>query len=210
MDAFILHALIRDLKPKRIIEIGSGFSTMIAGDALRKNEEDGAEPCHFTAIEPYPNPSVRAGIDGVTELVEKKVQDVPVERFEELGPNDILFIDSSHVLKVGSDVYYEFLEILPRIQSGVYVHVHDIFLPWDYPRSWIVDKQRFWNEQYLLQAFLACNTDFEVLWGSAFMRRRHPDAVAKCFDTFPPKWWNDEMDPAARGGASFWIQRVRD
>ena len=210
VDAEMLYGFLRELTPRQMIEIGSGHSTLLAAQALRRNEAEG-KPCHFTAIEPYPNPIVRAGIDGLTDLIEKPVQKVPLSVFEELGENDILFIDSSHVLKVGSDVQYEFLEILPRLKKGVYIHIHDIFLPWEYPRDWVVDKQRFWNEQYLLQSFLAFNAAFETRWATAFMCLKHPKEIAQSFETYPPAWTvPEESSDRARGGASYWIQRVTD
>jgi hypothetical protein len=102
-------------------------------------------------------------------LIIDKVQNVSLSEFNKLEKNDILLIDSSHVLKIGSDVQYEYLEILPRLKKGVIVHVHDIFSPSEYPREWVLEDYRFWNEQYLLCAFLSFNSAFEVLWAGSYM-----------------------------------------
>src|SRR5690606_25350779 len=102
----------------------------------------------LTAIEPWPSEALLRGFPGLKELLREDVQNVPLGRFEALEANDILFLDSSHVMKIGSDVQYEFFEIIPRLRPGVLVHFHDIFLPREYPREWVVDDQRFWNEQY--------------------------------------------------------------
>ncbi len=166
VDAEILYCMIRHFKPKKIFEIGSGYSTYLSAQAILKNkEEDNTFECELVAIEPYPNDVLVAGFPGLSKLLTKEVQDIPLSEFKKLQENDILFIDSSHVLKVGSDVQYEILEILPTVNKGVIIHFHDIFLPTEYPKDWILKDYRFWNEQYLLQAFLAFNNHFEVLWG---------------------------------------------
>jgi predicted O-methyltransferase YrrM len=197
VDAEVLYALLRHLKPQRVIEIGSGNTTLLAAQALRKNAAEGSKGS-ITAIEPYPTPMLRNDIAEVVELIEEPVQNVPVERFEALGEGDVLFIDSSHVLKIGSDVWYEFLEILPRLKKGVWVHVHDIFFPEEYPKEWVLDEHRFWNEQYLLQAFLAFNSAYQVRWSGRAMTLSHPTKVAAAIGSF---------DQSVRPGG-FWMQRV--
>lgn len=200
-DAEILYCMVRDLKPRRLIEVGSGFTTLISAQAIRKNqEEDPAYACEFTAIEPYPNPPLNSGMPGLSRLIEKKIQDVPLEEFQKLEAGDILFIDSSHVLKIGSDVHYEFLEILPRLRPGVTIHFHDIFLPREYPEAWVRNKTRFWNEQYLLQAFMAFNGAFEVAWAGGYMRERHAEEMEKAFALF---------NRVERWPGSFWIKKIR-
>jgi predicted O-methyltransferase YrrM len=189
VDAEVLYSIIRRFKPRRVIEIGSGQSTLLTAQALRRNAADGATPADFTAIEPYPNKVIRAGIPGLSRLVPTPVQEVPVATFEALEANDVLFIDSSHVVAAGSDVVYEFLEILPRLKPGVIVHVHDIFMPAEYLREWIMDEHRFWTEQYLLQAMLANNPAWEVLWGSSYMHLAHPELLAKAFPSYTAKAW---------------------
>ena len=198
-DAEALYGMTRMHKPKRIIEIGSGISTRLFATALKKNQEETGLTTHLTAIEPYPDSHLESGFPGLTRLLRQKVEDVDLDVFRELGAGDILFIDSSHVLKAGSDVQYEFLEILPRLRDGVIVHVHDIFFPFDYPREWLTRERRFWTEQYLLQAYLAHNRDYEVLWAGAFLHAFHPDVLAASF----PAYRRDKSFPG-----SFWFRRV--
>ena len=198
VDAEMLFGLIRLLKPQRMYEIGSGFSTLLAADALRRNRLDG-QSCRFVAIEPYPPKELEAKLPNDVELWRVPVQDVSLDQFESLCENDVLFIDSSHVCKVGSDVQFLFLEVLPRIRPGVAVHVHDIFIPVEYPKQWVVDWHRFWNEQYLLQTFLSFNTAFEVLWAGQWMHIKHPDLLMKAFPSYKPG-----VSPA-----SFWFRRTR-
>jgi hypothetical protein len=117
-------------------------------------------------------------------LIVTPVQEVALDEFLKLTDGDFLFIDSSHVVKVGSDVQYQYLEILPSLNPGVVVHVHDVFLPADYPRSAIIDRHRFWNEQYVLQAFLTFNSEFEVLIAASYLHINHPDLLAAAFDSY--------------------------
>jgi hypothetical protein len=197
VDAEILYCMIRQFKPKRMIEIGSGFSTLLTQQALAVNKMEGSD-CDFLAIEPYPANYLKKKFAHPVRLLVSKVQSVSLNEFRNLAENDILFIDSSHVCKIGSDVQYEFLEILPRLAPGVMVHIHDIFLPEEYPETWVGEWYRFWNEQYLLQAFLSCNPDFEVLWGGAWMRRNHSERLEAVF----PSYRVNQTNPA-----SFWIRR---
>ncbi|HEX8003659.1 MAG TPA: class I SAM-dependent methyltransferase [Mycobacteriales bacterium] len=188
VDAEVYYSMLRTHKPKRIIEIGSGWSTLLSLEALRRNADEG-HSAHVVCIEPYPHQFLRDAVaanSDVLELWETPLQEVALSTFEELGEGDFLFIDSSHVLKIGSDVQYEFLEILPRVPAGVVVHVHDIFLPGEYPRSWVKDEHRFWNEQYLLQAYLIDNRRVEVLWGGAWMHARHPAELDKAIASYQP------------------------
>ena len=196
VDAEVLYSMVRRFKPQRIIEIGSGMSTLLTAQALRRNAHEGF-PCAFTAIEPYPSETLRSEIPGLSELVVERVENVPLERFEELGASDILFIDSSHVIRLGGDVLYEYLEVIPRLRPGVLVHSHDIFLPAHYPREWVLDRRWFWTEQYLLQALLAFNRTFEVLWAGHFMHLHHADQLKIAFPGYtgePP--------------GSFWMRRA--
>lgn len=200
VDGEVLYCMIRHFKPKRIIEIGSGYSTCLSAQAVLKNkQEDNNNECKLLAIEPYPNEIIINGFPGLSKVVRKKVQNVPLSDFQKLQANDILFIDSSHVLKIGSDVQYEYLEILPRLNIGVIVHFHDIFLPTEYPREWVLKDQIFWNEQYLLQSFLTYNNNFEVLWAGKYMRLNHPDKLKRAFSSnFSGEQWP----------VSFWIRRT--
>jgi hypothetical protein len=200
VDAEVLHCLVRRSKPKRIIEVGSGFSTCVTAAALLKNAAEG-HPSHFVAIEPHPNDVLRAGIPGLKELRVEPVQSLPAAFADDLDEDDILFIDSSHVVRIDSDVRFLFLEVLPRLQPGVLVHVHDVFLPADYPRAWVVDEHRFWTEQYLLHALLLFSRAFEVVWAGSFMHMKYPDALARVFPAY---------DRQAAWPGSFWIRRVAE
>jgi len=197
-DAAILHCMIRHFRPRRIIEIGSGYSTLASARAVRANASaNPPAPCELVAIEPYPREMLRHGVPGLSHLIPKKLQEVPLEFFAALEANDILFIDSSHVLTIGGDVQREYLQIIPSLRPGVIVHVHDIFLPMEYPRRWIMESRWFWNEQYLLQAFLSFNREFEVLWAGAYMTLNYPDKLA-AFSRFERAL-----------AQSFWMRRVR-
>jgi len=200
IDWFVLHCMARSLKPRRVIEIGSGISTQVTAEALVMNAEDDGGACDFTAIEPYPSEILRRGFPGLDRLVASEVQDVPLATFETLGRNDILFIDSSHMLKIGSDVQYEFMEILPRLKPGVMVHVHDIFFPLDYGRDFVIGRKAFWNEQYMLQAFLAFNHCYQVAWCSSWMKYHHADMLARS--------GIEDADAGSRPG-SFWMRRIQ-
>lgn len=201
VDGELLYCMIRHFKPRRIIEIGSGNSTYLSAQAILKNAEDkNGYECELTAIEPYPSPVLKKGFPGLTRLVQKRIQDVPFSEFEKLGENDILFIDSSHVLKIGGDVQYEYLEILPRLRKGVLVHSHDIYLPSDYPREWVLKNHIFWTEQYLLQAFMAFNDSFEVVLAAGYVHKRHPEWLESAFSSYTRD---------TRWPGSFWMRRTR-
>jgi hypothetical protein len=193
VDAEMLFSMVRWLKPKRVVEIGSGASTLIIATALRRNAFEGAH-ADYAVIDPYPPSSVQGGVPGVSELIAEEVQRVPLEQFTALEDGDILFVDSSHVVRTGGDVLFEYLEIVPRLAPGVVVHAHDVFLPDEYPRDWVIGRRRFWSEQYLLQSFLAFNNQFEILWAARLMDRRHPDVLTAAFqrydaDACPGSFW---------------------
>lgn len=200
VDGEIVYCMIRYFKPRMIIEIGSGHSTYLAAQAVQKNQADYSHKCELIAVEPYPNDVLRGGFPGLSKLIPTKVQDISLSEFSKLRENDVLFMDSSHVLKIGSDVQYEFLEILPRLNKGVIVHVHDIFLPAEYPKEWVLKDYRFWTEQYLLQAFLIFNNSFEVLWAGSYMHLKHPDKLEAAFSSYK----RDERWPG-----SFWMRKTK-
>jgi predicted O-methyltransferase YrrM len=191
-DPRVLYCMLQLIQPKRIVEVGSGFSSLLMVDVNRRLLQ-GA--CSITCVEPYPRPFLRkAAEQGDIELVEARAQDVSLEQFTGLSDGDVLFIDSSHVSKTGSDVNRLILEVLPRLQAGVYVHFHDIFIPAEYPRKWI-ELGFSWNEQYVLQAFLAMNPGFEIVYGSAIARELHAEALGQFLGDNPPH------------GGSLWIRR---
>ena len=190
-DAAVYYSLIRHLQPRRIIEIGGGYSTRIAATALAANQQGS-----LTCIEPYPEERLsRANLK--LELITKRVEEIDVDFFSRLEANDILFIDSSHTVKFGSDVCYEFLEIMPRLARGVWVHVHDIFFPQDYPAEWLMNRRMALNEQYLLEAFLAFSKTFSVELANYWLCLEHLDDTARL-------WSNASNNPAS----SFWMKRV--
>jgi predicted O-methyltransferase YrrM len=178
-DAEYLYNIIRFYKPSKIIEIGSGYSTLMAVKALEENEkEDVAYKCEHICIEPYEHKWLeKLKVKVVREIVEK----IDKKLFESLNPNDILFIDSSHMIRPQGDVLYEYLEILPVLKSGVLIHIHDIFTPRDYLEEWVIESMRFWNEQYLLEAFLSFNSNFKVIGSLNFLTHHFPNELAaKC------------------------------
>ena len=195
LDAEFLYAILRHFKPKAFIEVGSGWSSLITAEVNRVYLD---RTVSFSCIEPYPRQFLIDGVDGITHLVRKKVEDVELCFFDQLSSGDILFIDSSHVSKTGSDVNYLFFEVLPRLKPGVMVHIHDIFLPDEYPRVWVIDQGRNWNEQYLLRAFLQFNMAWEIMWASHFMGTRHTAATQATFPRYPK----------LGGGGSIWLRRT--
>jgi len=197
VDSFILYAMIRDKKPNILIEIGSGDSTKISLAALSENEKEG-HICNFTAIEPYPKTYLKDVKNKNFKLIENKLQKVDIEKFSQA---DILFIDSSHVSKIGSDVNYEILDIVPRLKVGAIVHWHDIMIPFDYHKAWIESGNMFWNESYMVHAFMLHNKCFKIIWASRYMQHNTPDQLSKIFTYFKPE---DPMQQLS----SFWIERV--
>jgi predicted O-methyltransferase YrrM len=174
-DATMLMAMLRWLRPRRYLEVGSGYSTALALD-VGERFLDGQ--LRVTAVEPFPDLVAGLARPGdPLEVLAQPVQEVPLARFAELGANDVLFIDSSHVLKTGSDVQYLYTEVLPILADGVHVHVHDIFWPFEYLRHW-VEMGRAWNESYLLHAFLLHNHRFEIVLWNHYLAVRHGDVIA--------------------------------
>jgi len=176
-DAEIWYNLIRLKKPKIIIEIGSGYSTLLAIEAIAKNtSEDNSYFCEHICIEPYEMSWLET--KNIT-VIREKVEDVDISIFNQLGNDDILFIDSSHMIKRDGDVLHEYLQILPILKKGVIVHIHDIFTPNDYPYEWISKYVRFWNEQYLLEAFLSNNSDWSILLSLNYLKNNHYNNLEK-------------------------------
>ena len=190
-DALALYCMVRHYQPRLIIEINSGFSSRVAAQAALKN---GAT--RLVCVDPQADEILKAGFPGLAELVPKRLDELDPGSFDQLGANDILFVDSSHVSRIGSDVNILFLEVLPRLKAGVIVHFHDIFLPKEYSRERVLGEYRFWTEQYLLQAFLVFNSAYEVLFANQYLADRHLPAMQATFPHSP--WW---------GGGSFWMRR---
>lgn len=193
-----LYTIIRKFKPKNIIEIGSGNSSRIVRQALKKNDRSS----QYTIIDPYPGKDIYHNKIKPNRLIKEKVELVDPIIFKKLKANDILFIDSSHSVKIGSDVNYLFLEVLPILNPGVIIHIHDINLPYEYPKEYAQNEyfRQFWTEQYLLQAFLACNNDYKVLLGMNYLMTDHLKVFKKAF-----KNYDSSIHKQVSGG--FWIQR---
>jgi len=196
-DGEILYSVIRKYKPSRLLEIGSGFSTRIARLAIEANcLEDKNYTCRHICVEPFEQPWLEnLGI----EVIRRKVELVAVELFSELEANDILFIDSSHVIRPQGDVIHEYLNLVPTVAPGVLIHVHDIFTPRDYPEAWVLDQRMMWNEQYLLEAFLSFNSQFEILCALNWLTHEHREKLA---DAAPYLFKSKEREPG-----SFWFRR---
>lgn len=195
-DSRALFGLLLHYRPKNLIEIGGGYSSLLTADVNHRLLGDSV---NFISIEPYPRPFLQKGFAGLTQLITQKVEEVPHAVFDVLGEGDILFIDSSHVSKAGSDVNYLFFDILPRLRKGVLIHVHDIYLPYEYPRHWVIDENRSWNEQYVLRALLMYSTAFKVMFGSHYAFRKFPHKVAEVLNL---------PDGRAFGGGSLWLRKT--
>lgn len=189
-DAEVLSAIVTLYRPKRIVEIGSGNSTRLFRTSVNHN----GLSSRITSIDPRPRRDIDRFAD---KIVRTCVETLPDGRmFEALEENDILFIDSSHDVRAGSDVTWLMLSVLPVVRPGVIVHFHDIFLPYEYPKEWIISNGWPWNEQYLLQAFLTGNVDFEVLWPGYYLQQTIPDFAAHF------RQWR-KVD-----ARSFWMRRL--
>lgn len=189
LDAASYYAMIRHLQPRRLIEIGGGYSTRIAAKAMAANGNG-----KLTCIEPYPERLNGTACD--VELIQKRVEELDVSFFSNLAANDILFIDSSHTVKFRSDVCFEFLEVLPRLAPGVWVHVHDIFFPHDYPAEWLINRRLALNEQYLFEAFLSFNKTFAPQLSNYWLSLDRSEDARRL--------WPGNNNRAS----SFWMKRV--
>jgi hypothetical protein len=197
LDATVHYGLIRSLKPRRVVELGSGHSTLVTAEAGGLNGAEGS-PLTLDVYDPFPG-VVREGLPGLHALHRTPAQEVPLRVFEALEEGDVLFVDTTHTVKIGSEVNFVLLEVLPRLRVGVVVHFHDIYLPFEYPRSCMEDFALYWNEQYLLQAFLAHNQSWDVLLAvQALSRLRRSELAASL-----------SPEAVAQDGAGFWMRRAR-
>lgn len=195
-DAEFWYNIVRLMKPKKIVEIGSGYSTLMAAKAIEKNsEENSAHRCSHICIEPFERPWLeKIG----ASIIRTKVEEVDKDVFLQLKTNDILFIDSSHIIRPQGDVLYEYLALLPILNEGVIVHIHDIFTPKDYLKEWIIDEVKLWNEQYLLEAFLTSNKDWKVIAALNYLHHNHYEKLSeKC------PFLTRDREPG-----SFYIQKI--
>jgi predicted O-methyltransferase YrrM len=195
-DAIVLYGMLRRLRPGRVIEVGSGFSSAVMLDT---DDDCLDRRTRFTFIDPYPQRLL--GLlgkedQGRCEVVRQPVQEVDPGRFEALEEGDVLFIDSSHVVKIGSDVNHLLTRVLPSLRPGVLVHFHDVFWPFEYPKDWVLDG-RAWNEAYFLRAFLQYNPVFQIEYFNSFMAVRHAAVL------------REKMPLCTRNpGGSLWIRRT--
>jgi hypothetical protein len=196
-DAEYLYDIIRYCKPKKILEIGSGQSTLMAQLAIKKNkQEDQSYDCEQICVEPFEQPWLEQ--IGVT-VHRTKIEDLDTTVVEELVANDILFIDSSHVIRPQGDVLFEYMNIIGRVQPGVLIHVHDIFTPCDYPEAWVLHDRRLWNEQYLLEAFLCFNKAFKIIGAVNWLWHNYSNRLAHAC----PMLLMNGGEPG-----SFWFTRI--
>jgi predicted O-methyltransferase YrrM len=197
-DAIVLYCMIRHLNPQKLIEVGSGYSSSVTLDT---NEKFMGNSIACTFIEPYPQrlESLLKENDKKTVTIHKKnLQEVPLNVFEALKENDILFIDSTHVSKFNSDVNYLFNEILPALNPGVYIHIHDVFYPFEYPKDYLMER-RAWNEQYTLRAFLQYNDNFKIVMFNTYLESMFEDKVKS---RFPLLYKNT--------GGSIWLKKIKN
>lgn len=194
-DASFLYLMLRHLKPKRIIEVGSGWSSALMLDI---NQQHPADAAQLTFVEPYPdrlNKAIKKSDTNNANIIVKGVQTVPASDFKKLQSGDVLFIDNSHVSKTGSDVNYLFLNILPQLNKGAYIHVHDIFYPFEYPLQWVAER-RNWNEVYVLHALLIGSDMFEVVMWSSYLSAQDKTKF-------------EESVPTAKDfGGSIWLRKI--
>ena len=194
-DADLLYATIRRHRPRRVLELGAGFSTLVSALAVSANRADGHE-CRLTSCDPYASGAAASEVDGLDEIRPVAAEDLSAEIFGELESGDILFIDSSHTVRTGGDVVHLLCEVVPRLAAGVIVHVHDVYLPYEYPREWIEQMRWYWAEQYLLQALLVGNDGLEVLAGAYALWREDPDRLRAAIPNIDP----------AHPPISFWMR----
>jgi hypothetical protein len=193
-DARLLYAIVRELRPSSIVELGSGQTSRVIARACAANAGEGAQS-RFEAFDPFPT-AVDDSLPGLATLHRVPAQEVPEQVFRELGDGDVLFVDTTHTVKLGSDVNRIVLRILPLLAPGVVVHFHDICLPYEYPRYLFEEYALYWAEQYLLQAFLSMNPSFEVLYATDALCRARRSEVASV-----------GLAAAGESGSSFWIRR---
>ena len=193
-DAIFLYSIIRHYKPKQIIEVGSGFSSAVMLDT---NERFFDNQINLTFIDPNTerlNSLLKESDKTSTSIIQKEVQSVPLKVFEKLNEGDVLFIDSSHVAKTGSDVNYIIFEILPRLKKGVLIHFHDISYPFEYPKKWVFGGMN-WNETYFLRSFLMHNSSFDIKLFSHYLHKKHESLFEKM-----PLCYNDK-------GCNIWLEK---
>jgi Methyltransferase domain len=197
-DAIILACMLMELRPKRVLEIGSGYSSCVTMDT---NELFLGGETVVSFVEPYPDllfSLMKPGDREKYTVIATPVQDLDLTVVDQLSEGDVLFIDSTHVSKAGSDVHFEFFHIFPRLKPGVFIHIHDVPWPFEYPEAWFFDENRSWNEVYLLRAFLTGNAEYEIVFFNDFMARHHAAAFATSMPLF-----------LKNSGGSLWLRKCQ-
>ena len=168
-DAEVLYAVVHLYQPRKVVEVGSGNSTLLFRQAIN----DAQLNTRLASIDPHPRREITRYSD---EIIVERAENVrDLKRFADLNRNDILFIDSSHEIKPGNDVLFLFLHVLPALQPGVLIHIHDIFLPYEYPRQWLMEEKRYWPEQYFVHVLLQDSVKYDVVWAGHYHQRNTPD-----------------------------------
>lgn len=193
-DALVQYGLVRARRPKRYIEVGCGWSSLLLMKALERNAAEDGGRTEVTTIEPYPRADLFATFPRHWVNHPVMLQRAPLEVFDALGAGDILFYDGSHAAKAASDVNWFFFRVLPRLKAGVLIHLHDIFLPFDYPEHWLFERTQSWNEQYLLQAFLMNNPRYSIEIANRWLWAHHRPTVEVLYQGIQPSI-----------GCSFWM-----
>lgn len=197
-DALVQYGLLRSRKPRTLIEVGCGFSSLLAAKALDRNRaEDPSASTAVTLVEPYPRPELLANLPRDWTLLRSILQKCPLELFDTLSGGDILFYDGSHCVRTASDVNWFFFRVLPRLRPGVLIHLHDMFFPNDYPAEWLLERRQSWNEQFLLQAFLMHNASYRIEICNSFLTHACGDQIHSLYGDVQPFW-----------GCSFWMLKT--
>jgi len=199
-DAMVQYGLLRSRKPRRLIEVGCGFSSLLAAKALARNRDENPDAVTtVNLVEPYPRPELLANLPKDWTLRKSILQRCPLDLFDTLEAGDILFYDGSHCVRTASDVNWFFFRVLPRLRPGVLIHFHDMFYPNDYPRQWLLERRQSWNEQFLLQAFLMHNTAYRVEISNSFIAHTCSDQIKALYGDIQPFW-----------GCSLWMLKAGD
>lgn len=208
-DAIVWYGLLRSRRPRRVVEVGCGWSSMLLARALERNAAETAKarapdtppipPTSVTQIEPYPSERIFATLPRDWARHRTPIQRAPLGPFDALRAGDVLFYDGSHCARVASDVNWMVFRILPRLARGVLIHFHDVFFPRDYPRSWIFDRLQTWNEQYLLQALLMNSQAYRIVIANGLLSEVRGPEVTSLYKGVQQAW-----------GVSLWIEKIAE
>ncbi|HEU4657674.1 MAG TPA: class I SAM-dependent methyltransferase [Capillimicrobium sp.] len=197
LDAAVLYAIVRRHRPRRVLEIGAGFSSLVIAGAAARNAAEGS-PVEHRVVDPYPSPLLQR-LGARVSVRAQEATDVPLDEFAALEAGDVLFIDTTHTVRIANDVLYLLLQAIPAVAPGVVVHVHDVFRPYEYPRELYETFGVYWQEHYLLQALLAYNERFEVVCANHALYRDRREAVRALVPS---------VDEVAHAPSAFWFRRT--